>query len=347
MAISTKYGFILGQIEGLTPSVKTITLTIADRSMTNTDTLSFNEAYMAWEGEVARLYEFSSSEGYALEVSAFEESDVGDTYNVTLSTSAVEENFKSAVETVLVDNGLINALETLCDETITITTEDVDGVEIPFNMDVSSYPFKNWTVTINGLEIPYQADFDAFQVVDDNIGYGVFDNDGVYTLQVINLQDESYPPVPGDYQVKITTKSESGGSSGLPAITEADEGKQLTVVNGEWSKNGYITEAIERRDTSVSPNITYTVQFHRQGKLVRVHSNIIPISLFTDIVIPQGYRPADHYDGTRQLILNVGDNSVEWVQFDTGINKFSYSGSSTGKFLIDFTYFTYNAFPTE
>lgn len=348
------YGFNLGQIEGLDSSVQTVTLTIANATESNTYTLNkVNEDPLAWadglDEESTTVYIMLTDGVAELNVIAFTESDVGDTYNVTISTSAVEENFKSAVETVLADNGLIGEPETLFDGTITITAENTQGVEIPFDMDVSSYPFEKWTVTINGLEIPYQANERAFQAVDNNIGYGVFDADGVYTLQVVNIQDENYPPVPGDYQVKIVGVSESGGGSGsdLPAVTEDDEGKQLTVVNGEWSKNGYIIEAIERRDTSVSPNRTYIVQFHRQGKLVRVNCNSIPMSMFTDIVIPQSYRPSSHYDGARQLILNVDNNSVEWVQFDSGTNKFSYSGSSTGNFLIDFTYFTYYAFPTE
>lgn len=232
------YGFKLGQIEGLDPSVQTVTATIANATKSNTYTLTYINDFGSWTDDIdhgsMRLY-YIDDDVFGLEIANFTESDVGDTYNVTLSTSAVEENFKSAVETVLADNGLIGESETLFDGTITVTAEDPRGVEIPFDMDVSSYPFEKWTVTINGLEIPYQADFDAFRVVDDNIEYGVFDNDGVYKLQIVNLQDESYPPVPGDYQVKIVGVSESGGgSSGLPDVSASDNGSVLSVVNGEW-----------------------------------------------------------------------------------------------------------------
>lgn len=234
------YGFNLGQIEGLDSSVKTVTLTIANATKTNTYTLKYSSENgdYGWtdSGSVVdytiALYK-NDDDVFDLYKTNFSGSDLGDIYNVTISTSAVEENFKSAVETVLVDNGLIGEPETLFDGTITITAEDVQGVEIPFDMDVSSYPFEKWTVTINGLEIPYQEDANGFVLEVDNIGYGVFDNNGVRMLSVVNIQDESYPPVPGDYQVKIVGISESGSSgTNLPPIdTSTNYGDYNISVN--------------------------------------------------------------------------------------------------------------------
>ena len=228
------YGFNLGQIEGLDSSVKTVTLTIANATESNTYTLTYNVADDYWGfSSDTRNIELYLENQYILFDSDLEETDVGDTYNVTLSVNDVEENFKSAVETVLVDNGLISEPDILFDGTITITEEDTQGVEIPFDMDVSSYPFEKWTVTVNGLEIPYQADEQMFILADDNIGYSVYDNDGVYMFQVINIQDDSYPPVPGDYQVLITVTTSSGGA--LPSVTIDDTGSVLGVKdNGVW-----------------------------------------------------------------------------------------------------------------
>lgn len=269
------YGFNLGQIEGLDSSVQTVTLTIANATESNTYTLTyFSEGDdEIWTDDIDNgsvwLY-YIDDDVFGLEIANFTESDVGDTYNVTLSTSAVEENFKSAVETVLVDNGLIGEPETLFDGTITIT----DGmVEIPFDMDVSAYPFEKWTVTINGLEIPYQAGHEVFQAVDDNIGYLVLNNDGVYMLQVVDLQDESYPPVPGDYQVKITGVSGSGGggSSSLPDVSTSDNGSVLGVVNGEWGVDDRLKDYPSISNTN---GAVLGFGFDRDGN--RIAQSIVP-----------------------------------------------------------------------
>lgn len=201
------YGFNLGQIEGLDSSVQTVTLTIANATESNTYTLTYNVADDYWGfSSDSREIELYLENQYILFVSDLEETDVGDTYNVTIFTESVDENFKSAVETVLVDNGLMGEPETLFDGTITITAEDTQGVEIPFNMNISSYPFEKWTVTVNGLNLSY--DSRGFSIVDDNIGYLVLDNDGAYMLQVASIPDTGHPPVPGDYQVKITGVSD-------------------------------------------------------------------------------------------------------------------------------------------
>lgn len=220
------YGFNLGQIEGLDSSVQTVTLTIANATESNTYTLTYDalDDYWGFSSD-RREIALHLENQYMLFVSDLKETDVGDTYNVTLSTSAVEENFKSAVETVLVDNGLISEPETLFDGTITITAEDAQGVEIPFDKDVSSYPLEKWTVTVNGLEIPYQAVNNAFMLESNNIGYSVGDITGVYTLQVVNIQGENYPPVPGDYQVKITGVSD--GEKEKPAALVVNLGDAI------------------------------------------------------------------------------------------------------------------------
>ena len=233
------YGFNLGQIDGLNPSIKTVTLTIANATVSNTYTVIWDDNAGSWTDDIDNgsmwLY-YIDDDVFGLEIANFTESDVGDTYNVTISTSAVEENFKSAVETILVDNGLIGEPETLFDGTITITAEDTQGVEIPFDKDVSAYPFDKWTVTVNGLEMLYQAGGNVFILEDGNIGYAVFDNDGVYMINVVNIQDASHLPVPGDYQVKIVAQARGGGggSSGLPDVSASDNGSVMGVVNGEW-----------------------------------------------------------------------------------------------------------------
>lgn len=234
------------------------------------------------------------------------------------------------------------------DDTVTLTSGSFVPLTLEGDYDLDN--FADYTVEIDGESATYISSPQAGFVYPSNsvtpIAIGV-NNGAVFATTYGYGSGEEHTIKISYPQENIDANFKYGVLKALPAVTEDDEGKQLTVVNGEWSKNGYIYETIDKRDTSVSPNKTYVVHFHRQGKLVRVNCNAIPMSLFTDIVIPQGYRPADAYDGVRQLILNVDDNSVEWVQFDESTNKFNYSGSSTGKFLIDFTYFTYNAFPTE
>lgn len=206
------YGFNLGQIEGLDSSVKTVTLTIANATESNTYTLNkVREEPLMWSDGA----DFQSTtvcirltDGVAdLRVVAFDEPDVGDTYNVTISASAVEENFKSAVETVLVDNGLISAPETLFDGTITITG---GPVEIPFVMDVSSYPFEKWMVTVNDESLEYNGE--VFYKQTETHTYIVGNNNGVYKF----LARGADGVIPGDYQVKITgIAGEGGDESGV------------------------------------------------------------------------------------------------------------------------------------
>lgn len=228
------YGFNLGQIEGLDSSVQTVTVTIANATVSNTYTLNYHlrsDDMDTWYDDDETFMLIFTPVGFLLAAPAFTESDVGDTYNVTLSTSTVEENFKSAVETVLVDNGLISESETLFDGTITITAEDRQGVEIPFDVDVSSYPFEKWTVTVNDEPLIYEDGF--FRRETETHTYMVGNRDGVYML----LARSGGSVIPGDYQVKIVAQAGSGGGgSGLPEVTDADNGKTLVVVNGAWNK---------------------------------------------------------------------------------------------------------------
>ncbi len=206
------YGFNLGQIEGLDSSVQTVTLTIANATESNTYTLNkANEDPLVWSDgpdfDSTTVYIMLTDGAAELYVVAFTESDVGDTYNVTISTSAVEENFKSAVETVLVDNGLISEPETLFDETITITDSPV---EIPFDMDVSSYPIEKWTVTVNDKPLEYNGNY--FEIEIATYRYIVGNHNGVYMFSAYD--DDGV--IPGDYQVKITgIAGEGGGESGV------------------------------------------------------------------------------------------------------------------------------------
>lgn len=278
------YGFNLGQIEGLDSSVQTVTLTIANQSESNTYTLNkANEDPLVWsdnpDPESAAVYIMLTDGVAGLYVVAFTESDVGDAYNVTLSTSAVEENFKSAVETVLADNGLISEPETIFDETLTLTDEEL-FYELP-----SDFPdgwYENAVCTVNGVEIPKDPDEDnAFKLETDLIYVHVVyippDDEYPATLDFSYCDvPNDYAIIPGDYQVKIVAQVGSGGgdSSGLPDVSASDNGSVLGVINGEWSVDDRLKDY-----PSISDNNGDVLGFGLDRDGNRVAQSIVPAPL--------------------------------------------------------------------
>lgn len=116
------YGFNLGQIEGLDSSVKTVELTLEREGQTLSLTLAYSEGDGWWfEGTDNFVLMVDDTTALLWLVNATE-SNVGDVYNITLSTESIEPNFKAAVEEVAnavyetstdVENAIMSALPSL------------------------------------------------------------------------------------------------------------------------------------------------------------------------------------------------------------------------------------------
>lgn len=101
------YGFNLGQIEGLDSSVKTVTLTIANATESNTYTLT----YVNSEGWADLDNTLTVVDGnFHLQVIGITDSNLGEVYDITLTTESVEPNFKAAVKETI-DKEYINGDE--------------------------------------------------------------------------------------------------------------------------------------------------------------------------------------------------------------------------------------------
>lgn len=294
MARIYAYGFNLGQIEGLDSSVKTVTLTIANATESSTYTLTYttegaNELWtddINFEHDTIRLYHYAN-EVFELRTNFLTDSDVGDTYNVTLSTSAVEENFKSAVETVLVDNGLIGESETLFDGTLTLVDEEL-YYELP-----SDFPdgwYENAVCTVNGMEILKDPETEyGFMLLTDAINVTVYyvPSDGEYPAALrFSYCDvpNDYAIIPGDYQVKIVTTNESQSDSSnfniaLFDYNEADgtyscnlSYDQMVNVDGEgFTRSLKPIIGVISRGKNTSSSVSQTVRYDPRQNILEFY----------------------------------------------------------------------------
>ena len=321
------YGFNLGQIEGLDSSVQTVTLTIANATESNTYTL-VSTSGNTWvsnpevepvESEIILSTLNGDGVTFIITLKSFTESDVGDAYNVTLSTSAVEENFKSAVETVLADNGLISEPETIFDETLTLIDEEL-YYELP-----SDFPdgwYENAVCTVNGVEIPKDPESEyGFMLLTNAISVTVsyIPSDGgrsaALSFSYCDVPND-YAIIPGDYQVKITGVSASGGgSSGLPNVSASDNGSVLGVVNGEWNVDERLKDY-----PSISNNAGVVLGFGVNKDGDRIAQQIVPIPMNrTSYSSNTFYLPFKGDGGTFPSYVNV-----ELVGAPTGVSNPAY-----------------------
>ena len=118
MAIALRYGFNLGQIEGLDSSVKTVTLTVTDATESHVYTLQHTtDRYdnNLWTDDIdtglIHLFHINGGDTFGLDMANFTESDIGDTYNIKLSIENIDPNFKAAVEEVIGVSGGLYRIE--------------------------------------------------------------------------------------------------------------------------------------------------------------------------------------------------------------------------------------------
>ena len=120
------------------------------------------------------------------------------------------------------------------EQTVTITSETdpqagepialADGYELPEDIP------ENWIVTVNGTVIDYYRG--SYVHVDGTTGTAVSLAENKLILSVTDgIDPASATPIPGDYTVKIVEAAETFP----PAITSADNGKVLGVVDGKWA----------------------------------------------------------------------------------------------------------------
>ena len=251
------YGFNLGQIEGLDSSVKTVMLTIANATESNTYTLNkVNEDPLAWSDnpdfESTTVYIMLTDGVAGLYVVAFTESDVGDSYNVTLAKEEVAKNFVDATVkainqsgypyitnntgvysgSIVVDEEHIGEAISISDFPTDIPVEIIPELTVKINGNPTTYSFSRgehnfYIYGTDGIE----STLTIYEGDDDPIGNIDFRSNlaGVYTITV-NLEETTL-----DENFKSGVE-EAVSDRLLPEVTDADNGKALVVVNGAWDK---------------------------------------------------------------------------------------------------------------
>lgn len=122
------------------------------------------------------------------------------------------------------------------EQTVTITAEDTDGVAIAL-ADGYTLPETlpdNWTVVVNGNTLPYvhRELGDIYDYTDTTQTPTAVWQVDLYEGQLwLYVAQPAQTIRPGDYTVKITEAAETFP----PAITSADNGKVLGVVDGKWA----------------------------------------------------------------------------------------------------------------
>lgn len=103
---------LLEGIEGLDSSVQTVTVTIANATESNTYTLMYNDTFGIWADSsspetftVVLAPSRTSDDGFGLAMRAYDASDVGDTYNVTLAKEEVAKDFVDATVKAINQSG--------------------------------------------------------------------------------------------------------------------------------------------------------------------------------------------------------------------------------------------------
>ena len=146
------YGFNLGQIEGLDSSVKTVTLTMANATESNTYTLPYSNTLRGWADSpspetatVVLASSYPNVDGYVLVMFTFDGSNVGQTYNIQINTETVEASFKSAVGQVVQSEVKIKKLY--------ISYESVDTAPFGQNTILPLYLDQNLTERAHSYEV--------------------------------------------------------------------------------------------------------------------------------------------------------------------------------------------------
>lgn len=94
------YGFDLGPIEGFGGLVKTVTLSISNETETITDTLELDLIDDEWRGDHFMLT-YRDPDYSLTRLDGFDEADLGDIYDVTLTAENVNSNFINATDKAL------------------------------------------------------------------------------------------------------------------------------------------------------------------------------------------------------------------------------------------------------
>lgn len=216
------YGFNLDYIEGLDSSVPNVTLTLSKDAVSNSYYLTYISDDSAWvdnPNNIGISLSNYEGEGAYLNVESFDETDVGDEYTINLSATNVTDSFKTAVEKVLVEKGVINETTILFDGTLTIDSLDPQPVEIIFDTDISKFSTGSWDVSVNGEKLIYDSSNNSYNSDGSGgIAYSIFpgETEGQYMFGAYDITDEPFQLIPGDYNATITAVEPSG--TNLPPI---------------------------------------------------------------------------------------------------------------------------------
>ena len=257
-----RYGFNLGQIEGLDSSVQTVTVTIANAMESNTYTLTYFDAFGGIWADSTSPETFTvvlapsrtSDDGFALNMRAYDASDVGDTYNVTLAKEEVAKNFVDATVKAINQSGypyITNNTDVYSGSVVVDEEHSGSPISIisdfPTDIPVESIP--ELTVKINGNSTTY-----SYSRGEHTFTYQTDDNTSILTITQGSGDDATIEYVDfksnlaGVYAITVNLEEttldenfkagveEAVSDKLLPEVTDADNGKTLVVVNGAWNK---------------------------------------------------------------------------------------------------------------
>lgn len=163
---------------------------------------------------------------------------------------------------------------------ISLTNNEITTLESTGELLVNSIAI------VNGIELPFDASEHAWITTVDEIEYFLSPNSSNPLTLSFDCTDGT-ESIPGDYNIGIYLPKEE-----LPIVTSNDNGKVLTVVNGEWDKvtpqapplvvwqqytmfrnttTGYAGDAIEFLDENAnSVNIDTIISQINAGMFVRI-----------------------------------------------------------------------------
>lgn len=122
------------------------------------------------------------------------------------------------------------------------------AIQFAFDAEWDAYPVKTARFRYNGraVDVPFEGDTVAVPKLRNatSLSVGVFAGDLTTTTPAIIpaaksiLCEDGLPPDPEPdvyAQIMALLGNGGGGGAGLPAVTEADDGKFLRVVDGAWA----------------------------------------------------------------------------------------------------------------